>query len=160
MEETKSRSQSGLIVGAFFGIAAGALAMYYLDPQRGRTRRALVKNKVYSVNHRMMTRSGQIAENLKNRMYGKFQTLKHRRKASHVDDEILMLRVRSVIGRKVSHLKALNIFVTNGEVSLSGPILKQEVPSLMKVVERVPGVTRVIDDLSKYDPAEIIPDLQ
>jgi osmotically-inducible protein OsmY len=160
MEDTKSRSYGGLIFGAALGAACGALAMYYLDPQRGRTRRALVKDKVFSLNHRVMTRTEQVAMNLKNRMYGKFQELKHRRQAAQVDDEILLLRVRSAIGRRVSHLKALHIYVNNGEVSLSGPVLKQEVPGLIKVVEHIPGVSQVIDDLSKYDPSEIIPDLQ
>lgn len=158
MKETKPESRS--YTGALLGAAAGALLMYFLDPQKGRTRRSLIRNKLFSWNRRAFNRGERIAEDLKNRAYGKFQKLQHRRKAANVDDETLEQRVRSAIGRKVSHVKSIKIFVNNGEVGLAGPILNHEVDELIATVESVPGVVRVYDELSKYERAGSIPELQ
>lgn len=156
MKQTESRRFKGLL----FGAAAGALMMFFLDPQRGRTRRALAQDKLRHVGRRTRSRSERLAENLRNRIYGKFQKIQHYRDSSRVSDETLEQRVRSAIGRKVSHVKPIRVFVRAGEVVLTGPILTHEVKALITAVELVPGVVRVIDELNRYDHPGNIPELQ
>lgn len=151
-----SRGLAGLIVGA----ALGAVAMYLLDPQKGRTRRAHLQDKVFKYGRRTRRFGEKTASNIKNRVYGKIQEAQHRREASQVDDAVLEQRVRAAIGRKVSHMKALKILVTDGEVVLAGPILNHEVSELLASIRRIAGVRRVIDELSKYDHAGSVPGLQ
>lgn len=151
-----SRSFSGIVIGA----ALGAIAMYLLDPQKGRTRRAHLEDKIFKYGRRSRRFGERTAENIKNRVYGKMQEIQHRKTASKVDDYTLEQRVRAAIGRKVSHVKALKIFVTDGEVVIAGPILNHEVNELLMSVKRIPGVRRVIDELSKYDNAGNVPGLQ
>lgn len=153
---TPSRNWKGLLVGA----ALGAVAMYYLDPQKGHARRILLQDKINKFGRRARRESGKTVENIKNRVYGKIQEIQHRRRASHVDDYTLEQRVRATIGRKVSHVKGIKIFVTAGEVVLAGPILNHEVGELIASIRHIPGVRRVIDELSKYDHPGNVPSLQ
>lgn len=157
MNETKKRNN---IFGFLIGASLGALAMYFLDPQRGHARRTLVRDKVYSVARKARRRAEQVAHNLKNRSLGAVKDLQSHLRAGESDDSILELRVRSSIGRKVSHARALRVSATNGNITLSGPILKREVARLISCVESVPGVRAVTDELSKFDRAGDIPSLQ
>jgi gas vesicle protein len=156
----KQTTETRRFKGLLFGAAAGALVMFFLDPQRGRTRRALAQDKALRFGRRTRNRSERIAEDLRNRIYGKFQKIQHLRESSKVSNETLEQRVRSAIGRKVSHVKPIRVFVSEGEVVLTGPILTHEVKELLSAVESVPGVTRVIDELNKYDHPGNIPELQ
>lgn len=156
MKHTTTRSYKGL----FWGAVVGAISMFFFDPHRGRARRTFVADKVFRYGRRTRNRSEQIAEDLRNRMYGKFKKLQNRRYSANVGDDTLEQRVRSALGRKVSHVKPIKVFVTQGEVLLTGPILRREVPELLEAIESVPGVVRVIDELVKYDEPGNIPDLQ
>ncbi|HEX6279998.1 MAG TPA: hypothetical protein VFZ49_08275 [Pyrinomonadaceae bacterium] len=52
------------------GIGAGAAAMYFLDPDRGRTRRALMKDKAVGLTHDAKDAITGKAKDLKNRAVG------------------------------------------------------------------------------------------
>ncbi|WP_413287968.1 BON domain-containing protein [Bdellovibrio sp. HCB337] len=158
MKSPKSSSRS--LTGIFIGAALGAVAMYFLDPQKGRTRRIHAQDKIFKYGRRTRRLGERTADNFRNRVYGKMQEIQHKKKASRVDDYTLEQRVRAAIGRKVSHVKAIKIFVTDGEVVLAGPILNHEVQELIAGIKHIPGVRRVIDELSKYDHAGNVPGLQ
>jgi gas vesicle protein len=59
------------------GVALGALAMYVLDPDRGKRRRALVKDKIYST--AVQTRKNVYAKSrdLANRTRGLYHKATH-----------------------------------------------------------------------------------
>ncbi|MDQ3817099.1 MAG: hypothetical protein M3362_05345 [Acidobacteriota bacterium] len=69
----ESRSE-GLAAGGWLmllcGAAAGAALMYFLDPDRGRTRRALVRDKVVGVTNDIGDAVGKTARDLRNRARG------------------------------------------------------------------------------------------
>jgi uncharacterized membrane protein len=80
--------------------------------------------------------------------------------AAAVTDEVLVERVRAALGRIVSHPHAMEVFVDQGHVDLSGPILADEVRPLLRCVRAVPGVRGVSDHLEVYPERGHVPALQ
>jgi len=76
------------------------------------------------------------------------------------DDEIVVERVRSAIGRVVSHPSAIDVRVHEGRALVSGAILDDERQDLIDTVRSVRGVQDVQDYLSGYQSAEGVPALQ
>lgn len=60
-------SVAGMVLGA---LALGALAMYLLDPQQGNRRRAVVRDKLYSVSRKSKLRAQAKSRDLANRAKG------------------------------------------------------------------------------------------
>lgn len=152
-QAANNRALSTWIVGA----ALGAVAMYLSDPDRGKRRRALARDKMQS----MMAKTGGAIDvtsrDLGNRMHGMRaeanRWLFGRRQAS--DDQLVTERVRSKLGRAVSHSHAIRVTVHDGHVTLTGPILADEKSTLLSVVRAVPGVLSVDDALEVHDLPDI-----
>ena len=129
---------------------AGALAMYFLDPQGGRRRRARTRDKVERATRRLRDAYDVTARDTRHRAMG-LQALGRRwLRRGAADDPTLVGRVRAVLGRYVSHPHAIEVEAQDGEVALSGPILAAEVPGLLKAVKGVPGVKRVSNQLAVH----------
>jgi hypothetical protein len=129
--------------------AAGALAMYYLDPELGARRRALLAQLVRSgLPGERGDRAGE------NRVV---QRAYHR--TTHADprtDAELRDRIESRLGRMVSHPGAIRVDVDNGVVRLSGRVLAKERDGLLAQVQRIPGVQKLVNAMSAHDlPSEI-----
>jgi osmotically-inducible protein OsmY len=77
-----------------------------------------------------------------------------------VDDAVLEQRIRSHFGRKIRHARSVKVDVHEGQVVLSGPILRDEVGVLLDCVGRVPGVKGIENKLDVFDSAGQIPGLQ
>jgi hypothetical protein len=77
-----------------------------------------------------------------------------------VDDWRLVERVRARLGRVVSHPRAIDVHVSNGAVTLIGPILADEVERVVSAVASVRGVEAVLNELEPHESAEGIPSLQ
>ena len=58
------------ILAALGGLGAGAALMYLLDPDRGNRRRALIRDKAFSINKRTRRMIAGKAEDLGNRAKG------------------------------------------------------------------------------------------
>lgn len=67
-------SYEGLMAGGWAtlmcGVAAGAALMYFLDPDRGRTRRALLRDKVVGLSNDLGDAAAGTARDLRNRAQG------------------------------------------------------------------------------------------
>jgi osmotically-inducible protein OsmY len=122
--------------------AAGAAAMYYLDPQTGRRRRAKVREKSLA--------AGQDLTNLA-RAKSK-QAIDHARGAAArtrsqlahelvVDDDVLRERIRSKLGHLVD--QPLQVEVSDGRVALSGDLSNAAFDELIAVVQPMHGVVHV-----------------
>lgn len=136
-------------VGALGAVAAGALAMYYLDPELGERRRALLADLV---------RSGLPGER-RGRARARLS-----QRASHVlamapdpqSDAELRDRIQRRLGAMVSYPRAIHIRVEHGVVRLSGRVLAKECEGLVDQVQRMPGVHGVVNGMSAHDlPVEI-----
>lgn len=69
-------------------------------------------------------------------------------------DELLEERVRQEFHRKIHHARSVQIEVHEGVVTVSGPILLDEVDTLIASIQAVPGVKRVEDHLQAH-PADM-----
>lgn len=142
------------------GAALGGAAMFFFDPDRGRRRRALVRDKAVGASNSARNFVDAGARDLKSRgsaMTGRFKSLFNRRSAT---DHVLGERVRSVMGHHVAHPGAIDVYTSGGNVTLNGSILSHEHSDLVEAIRATAGVTAVVDHLSIYETAEGISELQ
>ena len=145
-----------LLAGAGFG----AFVMFILDPDRGGRRRALVRDKV--VHGGRVARRGADAtfRDMRHRAIGIVHEARGRMQADEVDDETLIERVRAKLGRVCSHPRAIDVMSTDGDVTLSGPILYSEVEQVLVTVGSVRGVRTVTNELEPHDTSAGVPSLE
>jgi hypothetical protein len=139
--------------------AVGAAAMYVLDPDKGRRRRAIGRDKLTSaVRHTRRLVDGA-ARDASARMRG-LRALAQRARRPLPDDLQLIERVRARMGRVVSHPHAIQVGALDGRVMLSGHVLASEVGPLLDAVRTVWGVEDVEEHLAVHESAEHVSSLQ
>jgi hypothetical protein len=144
-----------LTFGAGLGLGTGL--MYLLDPDRGMRRRALLRDKGAWA----LRKTGDCIEVTAHDLRNRAQGITHIHSSSEpVDDRIVAERVRSKLGRVVAHPGAIEVNALNGAVTLSGPILVEEMSELLKCVNGVRGVKQVINNLEAHEQADNHPALQ
>lgn len=141
-------------------LAAGAIATFFLDPEQGKRRRALARERLSSGLRQAAGSSQALAEDLRNRSSGLAARVRGRLEPRPVSDDKLAERVRSRIGRWVSHPGSIDVQVLQGEATVSGPVLEAEASSLLSAVRRTPGVQAVVDRLERHADAGNVPGLQ
>jgi hypothetical protein len=134
------------------GLGVGALLMFYLDPSRGRRRRALVRDKVVRASNSAAGFVGDTRRDLGNRLRGLQARARRLRQTELVDDAVLTDRVRSVIGRHTTHARNITASVSDGEVTLTGLVSSAEAKRVARAVRSVPGV-RAVANLIDTDAA-------
>jgi hypothetical protein len=142
------------------GASLGAVGMYFLDPIVGNRRRALVRDQVNHTFHKAGDAADATWRDLQNRAYGLVAEMRGCISGGEADDEIIAQRVRSKMGRYVSHPSAIEVSARNGVVRLAGPILAHEVDDLISAVKSVRGAWDVEDHLEVHESAENISALQ
>ncbi len=140
--------------------AAGAFSMYLLDPDHGRRRRAIMRDRVASGMSRLDDATSVASRDLRNRARGLAHEVRSRFTHEEVPDEILCERVRSRLGWAVSHPGAIEVSALSGRVTLSGAVLEREYVRLLRTVWAVRGVADVEDRLAVYENAAGISALQ
>jgi uncharacterized membrane protein len=145
---------------AFLGAAVGAALMYLFDPDRGNYRRSVAREQAVS-RFRHWNQGLEVAvRDLRNRTTGIFAELAAWARGGPIPDRVLAERVRTLMGRIVSHPRAVDVSVNRGAVRLSGPVLSDEYRELCLSVRSMRGVERVEDRLSVHEPSEQLPALQ
>jgi hypothetical protein len=142
------------------GVGLGAGLMYLLDPDGGRRRRALARDKAVhglKVGGKALRRT---SVDVGNRTRGLVAgAASHLRKGS-ADDQKLEGRVRSKLGRHLSHPSALQVQCQDGLVILSGPVLASELDKVLDKVQKIKGVQEVESRLEVHESAENVSSLQ
>ena len=132
-------------LGTVGAVAAGALAMYYLDPELGARRRALLADLV---------RGGLPGERRGRRIRRGYPTTAQQADAQ--SDAELRDHIRDRLGRMVSHPRAIHLHVENGVVRLSGRVLAKERDGLLEQVQQMAGVRQLVNAMTAHDqPQEI-----
>jgi uncharacterized membrane protein len=142
------------------GAALGGAAMYLFDPEKGRRRRALIRDQATKASHDFKDFVDKGKRDLTHRgasLTGRIRSTVFRRKPT---DEVLAERVRAKMGRYVAHPGAIEIHAAEGQVTLSGSILAHEQDELIEGISKVPGVHDIIDQLSVFEKAQGISQLQ
>jgi uncharacterized membrane protein len=142
------------------GVVVGAGAMYLLDPDRGARRRSLLRDQGVHVGHKLGDGLAATARDAKNRTRGAAAEFRSRLRHEQVDDDVLHERVRSAIGRVVSHPSAITVIVTDDRITLTGHVLADEVDTLMQRVRKVRGVGEVRNEMEIHRTANGVPALQ
>ncbi|HEX2244346.1 MAG TPA: BON domain-containing protein, partial [Gammaproteobacteria bacterium] len=162
MHRPLSRSKNAVDSGAMLrtGLAvlgaagAGAALMYFLDPQRGRRRRVLARDKVNRITHKTTGTVGATSRDLRNRALGIMAETRSLVSRRQVSDEVLAERVRARLGSLVSHASSIQVWSDNGRVTLSGGVLAAELPRLMRGVSSIRGVTGIENLLTVQESSE------
>jgi hypothetical protein len=142
------------------GMAIGAALTLAFDPDRGARRRALLRDKVVRGSRRTADAADATLRDVQNRARGIAAATRGRLHGEEVDDARLLERVRAKLGRVCSHPHAIDVETRDGEVTLRGPILAEEVKGVMAMTGSVRGVETVINDLEPHDTSEGVPSLQ
>jgi hypothetical protein len=147
-----------LTFGAGIGIGTGL--MYFLDPDRGKRRRALLGDKLLRLQRKTGDCIEVTARDLKNRASGIAASIQSRFNSENVNDDVLVERVRAKLGRIVSHPGAIEVTGQSGNITLSGPILEHEVSDLLSCVKSIPGVKELNNNLEVHEEGSNHPALQ
>ncbi len=124
--------------------ALGAGCMYLFDPQRGRRRRALLRDKTVKTWHVVERAAGRAEHDLADRVRGAAAVLAESFVPNvDVDDVVLAERARSAMGHVVSHPGAIDVSAEDGCILLRGTILEPEFEPLLAAVGKVRGVREV-----------------
>ncbi|HEU5249445.1 MAG TPA: BON domain-containing protein [Thermoanaerobaculia bacterium] len=162
MKFFQKEADSAIRTGAMVlgGLGLGAALMYVLDPERGKRRRALVRDKTARAAHKARERLDARSRDLRNRARGAAAEVKSRVRREDVPDSVLEERVRAEIGRVVSTPGAIDVSVIARTATLSGPVLASEVDELVARVRGVRGIEDVENRLAVYETPEEVPALQ
>ncbi len=150
------QSRGALVTG--LGIGAGL--MYFLDPERGGRRRAVFRDKTAHVANRGGDALRAARRDLTARTSGTVARVRAAFDRRAVDDRILVERVRAHLGHLVAHPRAVEVTAIDGVVTIRGPILQAEALRLLKALERLRGVRKVINLLQEHTDAAHVPALQ
>jgi hypothetical protein len=145
---------------ALTGLGIGIGLMYFLDPERGRRRRALLRDKLAHSAHLSMGAMGATGRDLTHRTTGAVARVRGSFDRGPVDDVVLVQRIRAQLGRVVSHPHAIVVDATAGRARLRGPILRHDVDRLVRAVQRVRGVRDIVNELDVHARPDGIPALQ
>jgi hypothetical protein len=143
------------------GLTLGAAAMYLLDPDKGRRRRAITRDKLQRFANDSLRLANQATRDASHRLHGVNARMQQRiMPEGDVDELRLIERVRSALGRCVSHPHALQVGARGSTIVLSGPVLRHEIGALLAAVRAVAGVGAVENHLDAHDSSDGIPSLQ
>jgi hypothetical protein len=142
------------------GTALGIMSMYILDPLAGRRRRSLARDHLIRMRRKAQEAAGVTARDLKNRSLGILAEGRSAIFRRPVDDTVLAQRARSKLGFLVRHPSAIEVQANQGRVTLSGPVLADEVQQLIRGIESVRGVRDVENLLEVHDRPDGVPALQ
>jgi uncharacterized membrane protein len=152
------RSTSVGALGA--GLGLGAALMFLADPVHGRRRRSRLRDRASSVFRRARIGVERSARDLQHRAHGAIAEARGALGRSPAADDVIAGRVRARLGRVASHPNALYSEVHDGHVTLSGPILADELEAVMRAISTVPGVHRIENRLEPHEQAGRVPGLQ
>lgn len=140
--------------------AAGALATYFLDPEQGRRRRAVTRDRMASGMSRAAGAGQSLAQDLRHRTRGIAASIRGRLSREPVGDDVLAERVRARVGRLASHPGSIEVGVSQGHVTLRGPVLASEADRLLRAARVVRGVRGVSSGLETHATPGNVPGLQ
>lgn len=112
-------------------IGLGAALMYFLDPDRGRSRRVRLRDRIIHLKNAMDHAIEVTSHDVVNRTRGLVARGRSFLSEEHPPDAVVVARVRSKLGRVVSHPRAIQVDAPEGRVTLSGPVPATELDRLL-----------------------------
>lgn len=152
-----------MIPAFLVGLGLGAALMYIADPDRGNRRRALVRDQAIHYGKQaqnLADEANRQGRYIGGKLRGTLAESQARLREERVPNDVLVERVRSAMGRAVSHPRAIQVVAREGHLVLSGPVLERDVEQLIDTAEHVRGVRSVENRLEVHREPGRIPSLQ
>ncbi|MBP1472777.1 BON domain-containing protein [Frateuria sp. MAH-13] len=130
--------------------AAGAAAMYLLDPVAGRRRRAMARDRVRATGQDIQDFAQDKVRHAADRLHG---AASHLQGHAPSDDRQLHDRIRSKLGHLVAQPGRVEVHVEDGLVTLGGSVGRAEVDGLVAALTDMPGVAHVDNRLDASEPS-------
>jgi uncharacterized membrane protein len=146
-------------MGYLAAFAIGAFAMYELDRDNGRRRRARLRDGLNHYTRLTIDRGQKSFIDASNRLHGASARMMRRDDGGDMDDQVVSERVRACLGRFTMHAHAIHVTTRDGIVELRGAVLADEAPILVDHVKRIHGVLAVVDGLDHHVDAASVPAL-
>lgn len=126
--------------------AAGAAVAYLFDPDRGRRRRAIARDKMSATFRKLARRTGQRARYAEGRIEGAVHAFRPDGMRRDADDITLKHKIESEVLRDYEP-GAVDVNVDDGVAFLRGQLRRpDDVRTLERDVSRVPGI-RAVENL-------------
>ena len=143
------------------GASLGAGLMYFLDPDRGRRRRTLMRARGNRLSRKTLEFADSTRLDVRNRAEGMSEAVKSWiQPTPPVSDRTLTERVRFALGRYSRHPAMIDVHVTDGTVTISGPVLEAEFDAICHAIARIPGVAQIFNRLERHQSSDGVPALQ
>lgn len=144
------------------GTGIGAGLMYWLDPQHGPARRAELRSRYERATRMAYQAKDSTSTDMRNRAQGwaAFARAWFSSSNETTSDDTLAARVRAAIGRVSAHPSSIDVSVSNGRVTLRGPVLADEAPLVIDCAYGVRGVAGVQNQLEIHAAPGNVPGLQ
>lgn len=123
--------------------AAGAAAMYLMDPETGRRRRALVREGSGGAARDLQDSVRGAGRDAANRLRGRLAETQSHLAAEPVDDDTLHDRIQAKIGHLMERPSSVDVDVVDGHVVLSGEAPDDEAAALARYIAGMQGVADV-----------------
>jgi uncharacterized membrane protein len=141
---------------ALTALGVGAGIAYFFDPKHGEDRRTLLRDKANNLVSQMDDSIYAAVEDTRNKTRGVLSEWTAKLSNQDNPDWVLAERVRSALGRLSPHSREVRVRADEGQIHLSGSILKEERDVIMRAASRTRGVREVIDELQVfYSPEEM-----
>jgi hypothetical protein len=135
---------------AVCGGVSGAILTYLFDPDRGRHRRAELRDKTVKHVRHVHRRATHLVGDALNRALGTFSEWRARVNPVSVADEVLLERVRAELGHVVRQPRGIEVTVEEGIVRLRGRVLPDEKQAVVAALRHVPGIWALVDDVDEH----------
>jgi hypothetical protein len=155
---TQEPSGTSGTLAFLWGLGIGAALMFFLDPETGRRRRALVRDQCVRGGHALQDATEGAVQAAANRTRGYIKRAQQAVKGEEsVEDWVLEARVRAAMGHVVADLKDVTVRAENGVIVLEGGAPSADAQELAACARHVRGV-RDVDN--RLRPAPVAPDVQ
>lgn len=150
----------GKLSSLFYGLGIGAGLMYFLDPQSGERRKAMVRDKITSTRRSADEAVETGLRNLRSQASGLVAEGIALMSNEAIPSYVIEERVRSRLGFLTHHPDAIQVSASGRDVTLSGDILASEVERLMKGMANIRGINEIHNNLRVHQEPGDIPQLQ
>jgi hypothetical protein len=155
LRDVSRKPSSQIALGIVIGAALASGLMYLLDPRQGNRRRAVAWDRTRHLVNRSSWFTGKMYRHSRNRLSGVFSSITHAlRPEGGVSDRKLIDRIRSTIGRTVTHPQAVDFSAHEGRVTVRGYLKPHEAGQVVLAVEKIPGVRSVDNQIVDSSQAE------
>jgi hypothetical protein len=152
------KNKWSLVGSAGVGAGLGAGLMYLLDPQGGRGRRAVARDKSVSALKNGGKAAAKTSRHLGNKTKGLVSQAGSKLRRGERDlsnnSKALLKQIRRQVRRAASHPLAVEVVVQEGNVILHGLVLASEVEGLLAAIQAIEGIAAIENQLEIHESAE------